>query len=92
MAGGVCMTGILRNKWTMKDFMPLRYIPSTFKLTVRVVDFNKLREGLLKFFIIELEAGHIHLNINGVFGLNQVVEAHQYMEGNRAKGKVVFRI
>ena len=40
----------------------------------------------------EVEKGSIKLNIDKVFSLNQVAEAHQYMEDNKAKGKLVVKI
>ena len=42
-------------------------------------------------FIDEVEKGNIRLNIDSVFQLSEVANAHQYMEDNRAKGKVVVK-
>ena len=90
--GMVCMTGILGDEWTMKDFTPMGDIPSLGKLTVYMGESKNLSKNLLQEFIDEVENGNINLNIDTVFNLNQVAEAHQYMEDNKAKGKVVVKV
>jgi len=87
--GIVCMTGILGNEWTMKDFTPMGDIPSLGKLTVYMGDSKNLSKDLLQDFIEEIESGTIKLNIHQVFKLDQIVEAHEIMESNLAKGKLV---
>ncbi|MGB5320280.1 zinc-binding dehydrogenase, partial [Eudoraea sp.] len=87
--GMVCMTGILGNEWTMKEFTPMGDIPSLGRLTVYMGESKNLSKDLLQDFIDEVESGNINLNIDKTFQLNEVAEAHQYMEDNRAKGKLV---
>ncbi|MFY0687575.1 MAG: zinc-binding dehydrogenase [Cyclobacteriaceae bacterium] len=90
--GVVCMTGILGNEWTMKEFTPMGDIPSLGRLTVYMGESNNLSKDLLQAFIDEVEKGSIHLNIDSVWKLDQVAEAHQYMEDNKAKGKLVVEV
>ena len=90
--GMVCMTGILGNEWTMKDFTPMGDIPSLGRLTVYMGESKNLSKELLQEFINEVEKGSIILNIDKVFSLDTVADAHQYMEDNKAKGKVVVKI
>ena len=87
--GMVCMTGILGNEWTMKEFTPMGDIPSLGRLTVYMGESKNLSKELLQEFLDEIEKGEIKLKIDSVFSLDQVAEAHQYMEDNKAKGKVV---
>ena len=87
--GVVCMTGILGSEWTMKDFTPMGDIPSTGRLTVYMGDVENLSKERLQEFINAVEEGAIELNIDSHFTLDQVAEAHTYMESNRAKGKIV---
>ncbi len=87
--GMVCMTGILGNEWTMDSFSPMGDIPSLGRLTVYMGESKNLPKGLLQEFINEVEKGAIQLNIDKVFQLSEVPAAHQYMEDNRAKGKLV---
>lgn len=89
--GIVCMTGILGNEWTMKEFTPMEDIPSLGRLTVYMGESKNLSKGLLQDFIDSVEAGKIQLNIDRVFNLTEVAMAHQYMEDNSAKGKIVVK-
>jgi len=89
--GTVCMTGILGNEWTMKDFTPMGDIPSLGKLTVYMGEAKNISKELLQQFIDEVEKGNIKLNIDKTFQLSEVAKAHQYMEDNKAKGKVVVK-
>ncbi|MEP3388537.1 MAG: zinc-binding alcohol dehydrogenase family protein [Reichenbachiella sp.] len=90
--GMVCMTGILGGAWTMDSFTPMGDIPSLGRLTVYMGESKNLSRELLQEFINEIEKGNIHLNIDTVFSLDQVAQAHQYMEDNKAKGKLVVEI
>jgi NADPH:quinone reductase-like Zn-dependent oxidoreductase len=90
--GMVCMTGILGNEWTMKDFTPMGDIPSLGRLTVYMGEAKNLSKELLQDFIHDVEKGDIKLNIDKVFKLSEVAKAHQYMEDNKAKGKVIVKI
>jgi NADPH:quinone reductase-like Zn-dependent oxidoreductase len=90
--GTVCMMGILGNAWSMENFTPMGDIPSLGKLTVYMGESKNLSKALLQEFIEAVEKGEIHLNIDKVFKLEEVAAAHQYMEDNRAKGKLVVKI
>jgi NADPH:quinone reductase len=90
--GMVCTTGILGNEWTMKEFTPMGDIPSLGRLTVYMGDSKNLSKELLQEFISEVEKGSVKLNIDRVFNLDQVAEAHRYMESNKAKGKIVVEV
>lgn len=86
------MTGILGNEWTMKDFTPMGDIPSLGRLTVYMGESKHLSKSLLQEFIEEVENENIKLNIDAVFTLDKLVEAHDYMENNKASGKIVVKI
>ena len=87
--GIVCMTGILGNEWTMKDFTPMGDIPSMGRLTVYMGDAENLDKQRLQDFIDEVERANVKLNIDRVLSLEEVPEAHRIMEESRAKGKLV---
>lgn len=89
--GMVCMTGILGNEWTMKEFTPMGDIPSLGRLTVYMGESKNLSKELLQDFIEQVEKGNVRLNIDRVFQISEIAIAHQYMEDNRAKGKVVVK-
>lgn len=90
--GMVCMTGILGNEWAISEFTPMGDIPSLGRLTVYMGDSKNLSKTLLQEFIDEVTRGNIKLNIDKIFKLSQVAQAHQYMEDNKAKGKIVVVI
>jgi NADPH:quinone reductase-like Zn-dependent oxidoreductase len=90
--GTVCMTGILGNEWTMKEFTPMGDIPSLGRLTIYGGDAGNLNQDLLQDFINTVAKGEINLNIDKVFKLDEIVAAHTYMESNQAKGKIVVEI
>ena len=90
--GIVCMTGILGGEWTLKEFTPMGDIPSLGRLTVYMGDAANLKKDLLQDFIDAVADGEITLNIDKVFRLDQIVEAHAYMESNSAKGKLVVEL
>ncbi len=92
MQGIVCMTGILGSEWTMKEFTPMGDIPSTGRLTVYMGEADNLMPEMLQDFINAVESGAIKLTIDKIFGLNDIVDAHSYMESNQAKGKIVVEV
>lgn len=87
--GVVCMTGILGNEWTMKEFTPMGDIPSLGRLTVYMGEAANLNHKRLQEFIDLVEKGIINLNVDRIFQLDEIVKAHTYMEDNLAKGKLV---
>lgn len=90
--GIVCMTGILGNSWTLEEFSPMYDIPSTGRLTCYAGDAENLSAEKLQEFIDAVTDGKITPRIDTVFKLDQVAEAHRYMESNQAKGKLVVEI
>jgi NADPH2:quinone reductase len=67
-------------------------IPSLGRLTVYMGESKNLSKDLLQEFIDDVEKGKIKLNIDKVFRLDEVAKAHQYMEDNKAKGKLVVKV
>lgn len=90
--GVVCMTGILGNSWVLEEFSPMYDIPSMGKFTIYAGDAKNLSKESLQDFINQVETEKVELNIDSVFPFIEVADAHQYMEDNKATGKVVVRI
>jgi NADPH:quinone reductase-like Zn-dependent oxidoreductase len=65
------------------------YIPATVNLTVFDSGQVKMDKDRLQAFINDVEAGNIKLNISGIFKMDDIVEAHRYMESNSGSGKIV---
>jgi len=89
--GIVCFTGLLGNAWVMHEFEPMAAIPSSVKLThystETVTAANSTRA--LQQIVDGVAAGRYRVSIDQVFHFHEIVEAHRYMEENRAKGKLV---
>lgn len=88
--GTVCVSGSLSG-WLLPDFEPIAMIPSGTRLTAFHSDTMKGGGGAaaLRRVVHEVEAGVYRPNVDRVFGLDDIVAAHQYMEDDRATGKVV---
>jgi NADPH:quinone reductase-like Zn-dependent oxidoreductase len=88
--GTVCVAGSLSG-WVIPDFQPVAMIASGTRLTA--FHSNDIRGGagraVLQGVISEVEAGVYRPNVDRVFGLDDIVAAHRYMENNQATGKVV---
>lgn len=87
--GTACMTGMLSENWSIPDFAPMEFIPATVHLTI--YDSGQFRSPAEVFqkFIRTVEDGQIKLNISKVFTLDEIIKAHEYMESNKAAGKIV---
>ncbi len=90
--GMVCMTGILAGEWTLSDFEPMGDIPPLGRLTVYMGSAKNISPEALQEFIDDIAQEKIHLNIDKVFSLDQLVKAHEYMESDQGQGKVVVEI
>lgn len=87
--GSVCFTGMLSEQWWISNFVPMDYIPATVNLTVYDSGQVKMDMDRLQAFINGVEADNIKLNISRTFTLDEIVEAHRYMESNAGSGKIV---
>lgn len=89
--GIVCSTGELGGQWTMDDFDPIMDIPDGAMLTsfysgsVTAERMQKMLDFVRKY--------QVDLHPEKVFyGLEQVADAHRYLEGKRSFGKTVVRL
>jgi len=88
--GTVCVTGSLSG-WVIPNLEPIAMIPSGTKLTAFHSDNIKGSAGtsMLQRIVHEVEAGIYRPNVDRVFGLDDIVADHRYMENNEATGKLV---
>jgi NADPH:quinone reductase-like Zn-dependent oxidoreductase len=87
--GIVCMTGIVGNKWSFEEFSPMEVIPTAVNLTVYAGDSDDFMRTPLNELAGQVAAGTLRIQIGKVFRLEEIVEAHRFMEENRAGGKIV---
>lgn len=90
--GIVCMTGILGGEWTFETFTPMADIPTGVKLTSYGGAASDLDPQRLQQFVDAVASGRQSVAIDRVFRLEQVPEAHRYMEANQAMGKLVVLV
>ncbi|KIW62646.1 hypothetical protein PV04_10803 [Phialophora macrospora] len=87
--GIVCMTGIVGNSWSFAEFAPMDVIPHCVCLTVYSGGPDEFMETPLNELLKQIEAGSLPVQIGRVFKIDQIVEAHETMEKNLARGKIV---
>lgn len=87
--GTGCMTGMLSETWSIADFAPMDFIPATVKLTT--YDSGQITSPTEDFqnFLDWVENGKVLLPISKIFHLDQIIEAHEFMENNHGAGKIV---
>ncbi|KAG9770818.1 hypothetical protein KCU88_g6510, partial [Aureobasidium melanogenum] len=90
-AGGgiVCMTGIVGNKWALDHFAPMDAIPNTVCLTIYSGGPDEFKETPLNDLLKQIDNGTLPVQIGKVFKLDEIVQAHDTMEKNLARGKIV---
>ncbi|MEM8488886.1 MAG: zinc-binding dehydrogenase [Bacteroidota bacterium] len=90
--GIICQTGLLGDKW---DYWVtgLDGVAETIRTTTysseAVTAANSA--ATLQTIVTRVEAGRYRLNIDRIFEMEEIVEAHTIMEESRAKGKLVVR-
>ena len=89
--GTVCVAGSLSG-WAVPEFEPIAMIPSGTRLTAFHSDSMKGSAGatVLQRVVHEVEADVHRPTIDRVFGLDDIVAAHRYMEADEATGKLVM--
>lgn len=87
--GIVCMTGMLGGSWVWDGFEPFVDIPNGVCLTSYGGGSEDVTAAELQSYIDSVAAGAIPANLDRTFSLDEIRDAHRYMEANRAKGKVV---
>lgn len=87
--GIVCMTGIVGNKWSFDNFSPMEVIPTSVCLTSYAGESEDFMRTPYEDLLGLIEAGSLRVPVGKTFSLDQIVEAHQCMEENKAGGKIV---
>jgi len=87
--GIVCMTGIVGNKWSLDNFSPMDAIPTSVCLTSYAGGSEDFMATPLQGLVDKIAAGTLHVQVGKTFSLDEIVEAHCFMEENKAGGKIV---
>jgi NADPH2:quinone reductase len=87
---GACITGYLEGNWDTAAVEA-----EAQRLGVRLHRFGSdaitrdSYEGVFAEIVSAIEQGRYGANVDRVFALEEIADAHRYMEANRAAGKVV---
>jgi NADPH:quinone reductase-like Zn-dependent oxidoreductase len=90
--GTVCTSGMLGGEWVIDDFEPVGMIPSARKLSAyHSEDAADASVGrpLLQAVVEQVERGDVDANIDSVYALAEIAEAHRRMAAGAATGKLV---
>ena len=90
--GIVCMTGIVGNKWSFDEFSPMEAIPTTVCLTTYAGESEDFMRTPLEELAGQVAAGTLHVQVGKTFQLDEIAEAHRFMEENKAGGKIVVLV
>lgn len=86
----VCVTGLLGNVWTLDNFDPLEDMaPNSYITSVETGIADERRIGEMLEFVRKYE---VDVRPAKVFRLEEIVEAHRYLESAHSFGKVVVVI
>jgi NADPH:quinone reductase-like Zn-dependent oxidoreductase len=87
--GIVCMTGILGGEWTLEDFQPMGDIPTAVKLTSYSGEASDLSIGQFQEYLNLIEKGKLSVETGPIFEFEELIQAHELMDSNQARGKIV---
>lgn len=87
--GVACFTGMLSNSWVIEGFYPIEYLPRGVRLTAYGGDATDLTAEVLADFLEAAGRDRSLIPLDRTFSLDEVSDAHAYMEDNRAVGKLV---
>lgn len=86
--GILCMAGILGGQWELEHFEPMKDIQSGTYFTQ--FDSQIIREDIIKEMFRHIEKYDIMIPIAKTFSLDEISQAHQFMESNQSNGKIVI--
>jgi NADPH:quinone reductase-like Zn-dependent oxidoreductase len=93
--GILCSMGVLGDRGVLERFQPLADIPTGVRLTAyasrATIDVAHCAQALQRI-VDGVAEGRYPSHLDRIFPFDQLVEAHRYMEDNRATGKVVVTV
>jgi NADPH:quinone reductase-like Zn-dependent oxidoreductase len=87
--GVVCMTGILGGEWELSSFRPMGHIPTGVRLTSYSGGASDITREELQRYVSLVERGELPIRTGPVWRFDELQNAHQAMDENRANGKMV---
>lgn len=87
--GIVCNAGMLSNEWIFKEFYVNDVIPKGVRLTAYGGAPDDLPQSVLQGYLDAVQEGKSFVPIHKQYTMDEIVQAHEDMEENRAAGKLV---
>ena len=87
--GVVCATGIIGNEWSLHDFNPSVAIPTAVHLTTYGGTYDDLLRMPFQSLVSQTEVGDLHISLGRTFQLNDIADAHRFLDSGNALGKIV---
>jgi NADPH:quinone reductase-like Zn-dependent oxidoreductase len=84
-----CIAGGLGDEWAFPNFAPSAIIPAGSYLTCYGSRVDVMQQMPWEDLLADIEAGSLTIPLGPTFQLNQIVEAHRFMETNQSPGKLV---
>lgn len=85
--GIICATGLLGGKWYLEDFDPTRDIKNNAYLATFYS--GNVNGERINFMLDYIEKYKIDVKAEKIFSLDEIVEAHKYLDSSSAFGKVI---
>lgn len=88
--GRACLTGYLEDQWNAEAAQAeAQRLEVELRYFVSALINRESYEGIFREIVRAVEDGRYSVNLDRVFAMREIADAHRYMEENRAAGKVV---
>ena len=87
--GIICSCGLLGGQWTVPDFDPIEMLSRNLYLTTFASD--NVSQDKLQALVDFVERYHVDVGPEKVYKIDQIQEAHAYLEGSYSFGKVIVK-
>ena len=87
--GIICSCGLLGGQWTVPDFDPIEMLSRNLYLTTFAS--GNVSQGKLQALVDFVEQYHVDVRPEKVYKIDQIQEAHVYLEGSHSFGKVIVK-
>lgn len=87
--GIICSCGLLGGQWTVPEFDPIEMLSRNLYLTTFAS--ANVSQDKLQALVDFVERYHVDVGPEKVYKIDQIQEAHAYLEGSHSFGKVVVK-
>ena len=87
--GMICSCGLLGGQWTVPDFDPIEMLSRNLYLTTFAS--GNVSQDKLQALVDFVEQYRVDVRTEKVYQIDQIQEAHAYLEGSHSFGKVIVK-